>query len=305
MLLFTCCFIHSLTINVLFSWVPSNVTTAVCRLWWINLSPTSHPQGFHLLISDHCLSDWPPHCSFTLWGFHIILQLSKKNSTATQWAQPLVEAGLRVKNFPHFYTFFACKRGMQTDTEAFPVYWQLAACVGPPSSPFMFWTRVILLRILGRCHAPGGLPGTWAHIHYLWHLYDFNLYLWILSILILSLICFSKFVHDILFLLLPRSAYRQPSVALTHTHTHSSLFLLEVYRHIYIFYRGIFSMWLLLEAFPPSPEGLFSPGAAVVMGLGEAWSVSKSGAEQDRAPTTHQPQCYCPASQRLTPGAGQ
>lgn len=77
------------------------------------------------------------------------------------------------------------------------------------------------------------------------------------------------------------------------------------YRLIYISYRGIFLMWLLLESFPPSPEGLFSPGAAAVMGLGEAWSVSTSGAEQDRAPTTHQPQCYCLASQRPTPGARQ
>ena len=41
------------------------------------------------------------------------------------------------------------------------------------------------------------------------------------------------------------------------------------------------------------------------MGLGEAWSVSTSGAEQDRTPATHQPQCYCPASQRPTPGARQ
>lgn len=41
------------------------------------------------------------------------------------------------------------------------------------------------------------------------------------------------------------------------------------------------------------------------MGLGEAWSVSTSGAQQDRAPATHQPQCYCPASQRPTPGARQ
>lgn len=31
--------------------------------------------------------------------------------------------------------------------------------------------------------------------------------------------------------------------------------------------------------FPPSPEGLFRPGAAVVIGLGDAWSVSTSGAE--------------------------
>lgn len=31
--------------------------------------------------------------------------------------------------------------------------------------------------------------------------------------------------------------------------------------------------------FPPSPEGLFRPRAAVVIGLGDAWSVSTSGAE--------------------------
>lgn len=31
--------------------------------------------------------------------------------------------------------------------------------------------------------------------------------------------------------------------------------------------------------FPPSPEGLFRPGAAVLIGLGDAWSVSTSGAE--------------------------
>lgn len=59
------------------------------------------------------------------------------------------------------------------------------------------------------------------------------------------------------------------------------------------------------KAFPPSPEGPFRPGAAVVMGLEEAWSVSTSGAEQDGAPATHQPRRYCPASQRPTPGARQ
>lgn len=54
--------------------------------------------------------------------------------------------------------------------------------------------------------------------------------------------------------------------------------------------------------FPPSPEGLFRPGAAVVIGLGDAWSVSTSG---DRAPANHQPQCYYVASQQPTPGARQ
>lgn len=62
-----------------FTSLASNVTQAVCRLWWINLSPTSHPQGFHLLISDHCLSAWTPH-SFTLGGFRTALQLSLQKS---------------------------------------------------------------------------------------------------------------------------------------------------------------------------------------------------------------------------------
>lgn len=36
------------------------------------------------------------------------------------------------------------------------------------------------------------------------------------------------------------------------------------------------------KAFPPSPEGPFRPGAAVVMGLEEAWSVSTSGGRAGR-----------------------
>lgn len=92
----------------------SNVTKAVCRLWWINLSPTSHPQGFHLLISDHCLSDWPPHCSFTLRGFRLphspaaLTQIKSLHTYHTQWPQPLVEASVHTKKLdppPSLHSF--------------------------------------------------------------------------------------------------------------------------------------------------------------------------------------------------------
>lgn len=42
---------------IFFIHLVSNVTWDICRLWWINLLPTSHPPSFHLLISDHCLPD--------------------------------------------------------------------------------------------------------------------------------------------------------------------------------------------------------------------------------------------------------
>lgn len=103
---------------------------------------------------------------------------------------------------------------------------------------------------------------------------------------------------------------KAPDLAVSHTHfcLHSVFLSFIRSSHIGLFtypteaYSQCDCCW---KAFPPSPEGLFRPGAAVVMGLGEAWSVSTSGAKQDRAPATHQPQCYCPASQRPTPGARQ
>lgn len=66
----------------------SNVTWGVCRRWWINLSPTNRPQGFHLLISDHCLSAWPPRCSFT----H-----THSPAALPPHAWPLVEVCLQMK----------------------------------------------------------------------------------------------------------------------------------------------------------------------------------------------------------------
>lgn len=110
----------------------------------------------------------------------------------------------------------------------------------------------------------------------------------VIKMLVSDLICSSVFTHNLL---------SAPSMI------HSPLSLNKFTTHDFTIHRHFLQSFLLFftrsshlglftglteaysecdwcwKDFPPSPEGLFRPGAAVVIGLGDAWSVSTSGAE--------------------------
>lgn len=146
-LLFTHCFMNSLAISVLFSWVWHQMSPGPSVDFDGSISlPAAIPRAFICLsLTTVCLTDRLTAHSHSQASSQPCSSHSKKQPHIPNSLTTTISAGGFVKQPPPcLHAHSVCNLcGMRTYTWACPFNLLVRRAAGPPSSPFMSWTGVI------------------------------------------------------------------------------------------------------------------------------------------------------------------